>query len=273
MQDSWPIGQDRRVTVVRVDVGGQALDLDAEFTPATGPADRPALVFLHEGLGSLGLWRSFPAEVRAACGGPATLVYSRAGYGRSGPAPRPWPVTYMHHEADAVLPALLSAFGIERPVLIGHSDGASIALLCAGTGQDVAALVVLAPHVFVEDLSVASIAQVRETYRTTGWRERLARHHDSGDDTFYRWNDVWLDPNFRSWNIEDRLRQITCPVLAVQGEDDEYGTLRQLDAIGAGVAGPVRRLVLPGVGHAPHVDAPVAVRDAIVGFLSDAQLT
>ena len=154
-------------------------------------------MFLHEGLGSIELWRSFPDAVREGAGGPATLVYSRAGYGRSGPAVLPRPVTYMHHEADVVLPAVLDRFAIDRPVLVGHSDGASIALLHAGAGHPVRGLVLLAPHVFVEDVSVASIADARRDFETTGLRDRLARYHDDVDAAFRGWNDVWLSPEFR----------------------------------------------------------------------------
>jgi pimeloyl-ACP methyl ester carboxylesterase len=246
-----------------VDVGGVALDV--EHTPGTGPA----LVFLHEGLGSLGLWRSFPDDVRRACGDRELLVYSRRGYGRSAPAPLPRSVSYMHDEADVVLPAVLERFGVERPVLIGHSDGASIAVLYAGAGRPVHALVLLAPHVFVEDRSIEGIEAARRAYRDGDLAARLARHHDDPDGTFRGWNDVWLSPEFRSWNIEDRLPAVTSPVLLVQGAADPYGTIAQLDAIERGVAGPCRRVVLPGVGHAPHVEAPAETLAAVVGFVSE----
>jgi pimeloyl-ACP methyl ester carboxylesterase len=174
----------------------------------------------------------------------------------------------MHDEADVVLPALLEQFGVERPVLVGHSDGASIALLYAGAGRPVRALVLLAPHVFVEDRSIEGIEAARRAYRNGDLAVRLARHHDNPDATFRGWNDVWLSPEFRSWNIEDRLPAVTCPVLLVQGAADPYGTVAQLDAIERGVAGPCRRVVLPGVGHAPHAEAPaetLAVVGAFVG--------
>ena len=249
-----------------VDVGGRTLDV--AVTPAAAPSPRPPLVFLHEGLGSIQQWRTFPSAVRTAVGGPAMLVYSRAGYGRSGPAELPRPVDYMHEEADVVLPALLAHLDLQRPVLVGHSDGASIALLHAGGGHDVAALVLLAPHVFVEDVSVASIAGARDAFATTDLPARLGRYHDDPEATFRGWNDVWLSPAFRSWNIEERLPAIRAPVPVVQGADDPYGTTAQLDAVGAGVPGPVERLVLPGVGHAPHLDAPEAVLRAVVGFVA-----
>jgi pimeloyl-ACP methyl ester carboxylesterase len=253
------------VTRCRVEVDGAALD--ARFVPAAGGAGAP-LVFLHEGLGSLDLWRDVPDAVRERVGRPRLLVYSRRGYGRSDPADLPRPVSYMHHEAAVVLPAVLAHFGLDRPVLVGHSDGASIALLHAGAGHPVAALVLIAPHVFVEDVTVASIAAAGRDYETTGLRARLARHHDDVDATFRGWNDIWLDPAFRAWNIEASLPGVTCPVLLVQGDADPYGTTAQLDAVESRVAGPVRRLVLPGAGHAPHLDAPEAVVDEVAAFLA-----
>jgi pimeloyl-ACP methyl ester carboxylesterase len=227
----------------------------------------PALVFLHEGLGSVSMWRRVPAALHDATG-RRVVTYSRAGYGRSGPVSLPRPVMYMHHEADVVLPALLAQLGIDRPVLVGHSDGASIALLYAGAGHRVTALVLLAPHVIVEDVTVTSIAAAREAYASTDLRAKLARHHDDVDTAFRGWNDVWLSPAFRAWDITDRLQAIDVPVLVIQGDADAYGTLRQLDLIEAGVSGPVRRLVLTGVGHAPHLEASDAVLAAIATFVA-----
>jgi pimeloyl-ACP methyl ester carboxylesterase len=241
------------------------VDLDVEDRP--GP--EPAIVLLHEGLGSIGLWRDVPRALHDATG-RRTVAYSRAGYGRSGPVPLPRPLTYMHHEADVVLPALFTALGIERPVLVGHSDGASIALLAAGAGLPVAALVLLAPHVIVEGVSVAAIAAARAAYAETDLRDRLARHHDDVDVAFRGWNDAWLDPAFRDWNITDRLPGITAPMLVIQGADDPYGTTRQLDLIEAGVRGPFERLVLPGVGHAPHLEDEATVFAAIVAVTARA---
>jgi pimeloyl-ACP methyl ester carboxylesterase len=249
-----------------VDVGGTALDV--EHTPAAPDAPPLApLVFLHEGLGSIGLWRSFPADVRRACGEPEVVVYSRQGHGRSAPITTPRPVTYMHDEADAVLPAVLARFGITSPILVGHSDGASIALLYAGGGGVVDGLVLLAPHVFVEDRSIEGIASARVSYRDGDLAERLARHHDDPEGMFRGWNDVWLSPEFRAWNIEDRLGGVTCPVHLVQGDADPYGTLAQLDAIEGGVGGVCTRVVLPGVGHAPHLEAPEETLAAVVAFV------
>ena len=178
-------------------------------------------------------------------------------------------VDYMHTEADVVLPALLERLGIERPVLIGHSDGASIALLYAGAGNVVAGLVLLAPHVFVEDCSIAGIDAARVAYQEGDLAGRMVRYHRDSESTFRGWNDVWLSPAFRSWNIEDRLPRIDAPILLIQGADDQYGTLAQLDAIERGVVGPCQRIVLPDVGHSPHLEAPAATRDAVVAFIRD----
>lgn len=263
------VGDDGPVTVGAttkfVEVDGASLD--TLVLRADHGHRGPTVVLLHEGLGSVGLWRNFPAALYAAAGGPELVVYSRAGYGHSGPAAMPRSVDYMHHEADVVLPALLSALRVERPVLVGHSDGASIALLYAGAGHAVAGLVLIAPHVFVEDITVASIEAAREAYATTDLRARLARHHDDVDHTFRGWNDVWLSPEFRAWNIEERLAGIRCPVLLVQGEDDAYGTTDQLDRIAADVHGAVRRLEVPGAGHAPHLEAAESTVAAVATFI------
>jgi len=208
------------------------------------------LVFLHEGLGSIAQWRDVPAQIADATGS-AAFVYSRRGYGASDPVEVPRPLTYMHDEA-AALPALLAEEGITAPILVGHSDGASIAILAAGGGLAVKALVLIAPHVFVEDISVVSIAKARDAYQTGDLRAKLARHHRDVDGAFWGWNRAWLDPEFRRWNIESCLPRITAPVLVVQGEADEYGTMLQVEAIRRGLAGPCEVLVVPGAGHAPH---------------------
>jgi pimeloyl-ACP methyl ester carboxylesterase len=239
--------------------------VDLDVADAAG--GEPALVLLHEGLGSIELWRGFPAALRTLTG-RRSVVYSRAGYGHSGPVPLPRPVTYMHHESDVVLPELLAALGVEQPILIGHSDGASIALLHAGARHPVAGLVLLAPHVVVEDVTVASIAAARRAYTTTDLRAKLSRYHDRVDVAFGGWNDVWLSPAFRSWAITERLSAITAPVLVIQGDADPYGTARQLDLIADGVSGPVEQRLLPGVGHAPHLEAPDEVATAIVSFVA-----
>jgi len=231
-------------------------------------AGAPTLVFLHEGLGSLSLWKEFPADLAAATGA-AALVYSRYGYGNSDPIAARRDVDYMHTEALESLPELLGALGIANPILIGHSDGASIALIHAGTGRwPVRALVLEAPHVFVEDLTVESIEAAREVYRSTDLKQRLARYHADPDNAFWGWNDIWLDPAFRRWNIEASLPGVTCPVLAIQGADDEYGTLAQLDAIERGLRGPFERLVLAQCKHSPHRDQPRATLEAIAQFIA-----
>jgi pimeloyl-ACP methyl ester carboxylesterase len=224
----------------------------------------PALVFLHEGLGSVALWRDFPAALAAATGRRA-LVYSRAGHGDSPTPQRPRTPRFMHDEALHVLPALLARHDIADPILVGHSDGGSIALIHASR-HPVSGLVLLAPHVFVEDLSVQSIEAARETFATTDLRERMARYHRDPEATFRLWNDIWLAPEFRDWNIEDVLGSVDCPVLAIQGEHDQYGTLAQIDAIEAGVKGPFTRAVLDA-RHAPHLEAPDETLQAAARFI------
>jgi len=247
-----------------IDVAGHRL----ECVRVSGAKAAPTLVFLHEGLGSVALWKDFPARVAAATG-CAALVYSRAGYGRSSPAALPRAPDYMHVEALTVLPALLDRLGIADPILIGHSDGASIALLHAGSGKrPVRALVALAPHVFVEDMSIASIDEVRRQYETTDLREKLARRHADPDAAFRGWNDIWLAPAFRGWNIEGCLPGVRCPLLLIQGRDDEYGSAAQLDAIERQAGGTVARLELADCRHSPHRDQPEATLAAIVDFVA-----
>jgi pimeloyl-ACP methyl ester carboxylesterase len=241
-----------------VNVGGVELET-SEIAGA-----EPALVFLHEGLGSLALWRDFPARLAEATGRRA-LIYSRAGHGASDVPEADRTPRFMHDEALDVLPELLRVAGIERPVLVGHSDGGSIALIYAN-GHPVSALVLLAPHVFVEDVTVASIEQARETFETTNLGERMARHHRDAERTFRLWNDIWLAPEFRDWNIEDVLAGVTAPTLLIQGEHDQYGTLAQIEAIERGVSGPVRRRVLD-CRHAPHLEAPEETLAAAAEFL------
>jgi pimeloyl-ACP methyl ester carboxylesterase len=239
-----------------------------EYAAIPGDAAATAnLVFLHEGLGSVALWRDFPRKLATRLRAPA-VVYSRFGYGASdGLTSRRTP-RFMHDEALTVLPALLDKLGIDRPILIGHSDGASIALIhAAAAGRPVRALACLAPHAFVEPVCVESIAKVRRSYFDTDLRQRLARYHTRVDDAFLGWADIWLDPAFLPWSIEDHLGGVDQPLLLVQGRDDEYGTLAQLDRIEAGVKGPTRRLVLDRCGHSPHRDQEAAVADAIVAFV------
>ncbi len=238
--------------------------------PATHAPDRAPLVFLHEGLGSLALWRDFPDEVHAATG-RRVVVFSRHGYGNSAVVREPRDVGYMHDEAREVLPELRAALGLDRPVLVGHSDGGSIALIHAGTPgmPPVEALVLLAPHVVVEDESIAGIEQARETWLSTDLEQRMGRHHRDAAATFWGWNDIWLSPAFRSWDITEVLGDVACPVLAIQGVDDQYGTLHQLDLIESGCAGPVRRVHLDACGHAPHLEQPERTCEAVLAFLDE----
>ena len=233
---------------------------------------QPLLVFLHEGLGSVSMWRDFPARLCEALGCRG-LVYSRPGYGRSSlrPAGEALGLDFMHRQAFEVLPSMLRALGIdaeqEKPWLFGHSDGGSIALLYAARFTEaVAGAIVLAPHILVEDLSVASIVQARQAYAETDLRQRLAKHHDDPDSVFRGWNDVWLQPQFRSWSIEDEITRIRCPLLAIQGVDDTYGTLEQIRGIARRLP-QTRLLALADCGHAPHRDQPAAVIAAVQAVL------
>ena len=247
---------------------GAPLSLEYQWVGAS-ESDYPVVVFLHEGLGSIGLWKDFPEQL-CSRNGFTGLVFSRYGYGRSTPRPanERWPVTFMHAQAEEVLPAFLAALGIEKPWLFGHSDGGSIALLHAARFPEaVSGIVVAAPHIFVEDRTVASIEQARETYLSTDLRARLGRYHADPDSAFWGWNDIWLDPAFRAWNIEDRLPHIRCPVLAVQGEDDEYGTLEQIRGIQK-KAPQTRLLILPRCGHSPHRDQPEALIQEVARFIA-----
>ena len=247
----------------------EVLGVSLEVQRIAGPAQGPTLVFLHEGLGSVALWRNWPERLceRLGCAG---LVYSRQGYGQSAPRPevrgtgrlRP---DYMHREALQVLPALLSELGIPCPVLVGHSDGGTIALLHAAH-HAVSACIVLAPHVMVEDVSVRSIEAAREAFEHGPLRARLAPFHADVDGAFWQWNDIWLSPDFRSYDIRQEIASISAPLLAIQGEDDPYGTLAQIDDIAAAVP-HAQLLKLAQCGHSPHRDQPEAVAQAIADFL------
>lgn len=229
----------------------------------------PSLVFLHEGLGSVSLWRDFPDKLCRQIGAPG-LVYSRRGYGKSSALAGPRAADFMHKEALEVLPEVLSSLGINRPVLVGHSDGASIALIYATHApENVAGLVLMAPHVMVEPVSISSISKISKTYHTSDLRTRLARYHDHVDDAFLGWSDIWLSPEFLHWTLLDECQRLKSPALLIQGENDEYGTLAQLDAIeaAAGNAG-IQRLVLSRCGHSPWRDQETLVLDAIAGFVS-----
>jgi pimeloyl-ACP methyl ester carboxylesterase len=218
----------------------------------------PTFVMLHEGLGSVSMWKDFPMQLARATRSNV-VVYSRHGYGQSAALHAPRSVRYMHDEALIVLPQFLDTLGIRNPILFGHSDGASIALIHAGgSDRKVGGIVVLAPHVFVEDLSVASIAAAKVAYATTSFRERLKRYHDDVDSVFWSWNDIWLDVAFRAWNIEEYLPRISCGILAIQGHSDEYGSMEQVERI-ARVARDVAVLKLANCRHSPHRDQPDAV--------------
>jgi pimeloyl-ACP methyl ester carboxylesterase len=231
------------------------------------PADAPTIVMLHEGLGSADLWGEFPQALQAATGA-GIFLYSRAGYGASTPAKLPRPVDYMHIEALDVLPKLLDQIGFRRGLLLGHSDGASIAAIYAGSHQDhrVEGVAMIAPHFVVEDISVASIARIKTAYETTELKTKLARWHKDVDNAFYGWNGAWLNPAFRNWDISEYLAYIRVPVAILQGVDDEYGTMRQVEIAKEECYCPVDVTVIPGAGHAPHREAPGATFDAISEF-------
>jgi len=250
------------VQVCQVEVHGRVLEVQ-RFSERR---QAPELVFLHEGLGSVSHWRDFPLRVAQATG-CAVTVYSRYGSGNSDVLREARGVRYMHEEALDALPELLSRLEIDSPILVGHSDGASIALIHAGTHDRVCALVLLAPHIFVEDLSLASIADAKVKFETTNLAERLARHHRDAQRTFWGWNDIWLHPLFRNWNIEEYLPRITCPVLVIQGFEDQYGTMKQVEAIQRQVAGPVEVLALENCRHSPQRDQPEATLRAIATFV------
>ena len=232
------------------------------------PDQAPTLVLLHEGLGCAGLWGDFPDKLAQATG-CGLLVYSRAGYGQSSPVPLPRPLNYMHNEAREILPRLLDEIGFKRGLLIGHSDGASIAAIYAGSQQDhrVGGLVLIAPHFFTEDSGIAAIAETRKAYASGDLRVRLARWHADVDNAFIGWADAWLDPDFRNWDITEYLAYIRVPVLVVQGVDDQYGTVKQIEAAEQECYCPVEVAMLPGARHSPQRDAPEATLKAISEFV------
>lgn len=248
-----------------IDVDGARLAY--EWHGEDAPAAR-TLVFLHEGLGAGRGWHDLPPRLAAALGARA-LVWDRRGYGRSEPLRAPLEPSFMHEEALRVLPRLLERLAVEDPVLVGHSDGASIALLYAGSGRPVRALALEAPHVLVEDLTVASIARVRDRYASdAGFREAMARQHERPDELVRAWTGAWLSEAFRGWSIESSLPAIACPILLIQGDRDEYGTLRQVETIRSRAAGPVELVVLPGCAHAPHRERPERVLAELRAFLA-----
>ncbi len=226
------------------------------------------LVFLHEGLGSVALWRDFP-QAAADVTHRRSLIYSRYGYGQSTVLQEPFTTRYMHDEGSVTLPALLDALEFEAPILIGHSDGASIALLHAGmTNRPVSGLILMAPHVFVEDISITAIQEIGRQFAASNLAEKMSRYHRNPERTFRGWNDIWLHPDFRTWNIEEYLPAVQCPVLIIQGDGDEYGTLDQVRAIENAVSGPCETHILNDCKHSPHRDQRALVLDLINGFVS-----
>lgn len=237
-----------------------------EAVELPGDAARSALVLLHEGLGSVGLWRGFPAALAEATG-RRVIAFSRFGHGRSDVPPRPRTPAFFHEEALEVLPELLAQLDAPEPILVGHSDGGSIALIHAAH-HPVTGVVLLAPHVVVERITTDAIRETRRAYTENGLRERMARHHDDPDAAFRGWCDVWLDPAFEHWSLEGEAAALTAPALLIQGAEDPYGTLDQLDRIEARAPGDVQRLVVAG-GHSPHLEQPELVLAAIAGFTED----
>jgi len=232
------------------------------------PADAPTLVLLHEGLGSVGLWRDIPQRLAEATG-CGVFAYSRFGYGQSDPVTLPRPMTYMHDEALHVLPNVLNAAGIRRAIMIGHSDGGSIAAIHAGATQDprLLGLVLIAAHFFVEDLNIEAIEQIRQTYEQGDLRQRLARHHRDVDVAFHGWNGAWLDPRFRKFDITEYLPLIRVPILALQGADDPYGTEEQLHVLQRHVRAPLDVQLIPQARHSPHLEAKEPTLAAITAFV------
>ncbi|HEX7381507.1 MAG TPA: alpha/beta hydrolase [Nevskiaceae bacterium] len=256
---------------IGVDAHGQRFEIEYRFV-GSDAADAPWLVIMHEGLGSVAMWRDFPQRLCEACG-VRGLVYSRPGYGESSrcEADRHWQPDYMHRHARHVLPALLAALHAPpRYHLLGHSDGGSIALIHAAAFPGrVASAIVLAPHILVEDISVKSIAEAKVAYRDADLRRPLARYHADVDWVFWRWNDIWLSPAFRDWSIRELLPEIRCPVLAIQGHQDPYGTMAQIDGIAAALpAGQCQLVKLDQCGHSAHRDQPDKVIEAVSGFLA-----
>ena len=241
------------------------LRLEYRDFPAAGEG-LPTLLLLHEGLGCVAMWRDFPAKLAAATA-CRVVVWSRPGYGGSQPYPEERKKGYMHREAEESLPALIAALHIERPLLVGHSDGGSIALLFAGAFPEVPlGIAVLAPHEFVEEVTLVGIRAARSIWESTDWPTKLGRYHLDAVRVFEEWNDTWLSPLFRDWNIEQYLPKIRCPVLAIQGEDDEYATMRQIEVIAEQVPG-TELLKLPNCGHTPQRDQEAAVLAALLAFV------
>lgn len=255
-----------------LDVDGVRLEYMSIGDHGVGGA---GLVLLHEGLGCVRMWRNFPQRLHEASG-RQVFVYSRRGYGRSDAKPAPWSIEYMHEEGLHILPRVLAAANLDDVILVGHSDGASIALIYAGGVESHSArgLVLMAPHVFNEAVCVESIEKARVAYQHTELRSRLQRYHgDNVDDAFHGWNGAWLDPGFLEWNIEQYLPAVTVPTLLIQGRQDQYGTARQVEAIERQIDAPVKCRMLSDCGHSPHIDQPQAVLDSIKHFLDTGRLS
>ena len=254
-----------------LEIAGQRLEVRRVGPP---PDAAPTILLLHEGLGCASLWRDFPERLAAATG-LGVMAYSRAGYGASSPCALPRPLSYMHDEARETLPAVLDAIGFRRGLLLGHSDGASIAAIYGGSrlGPRPDGLILLAPHFFTEDMGIAEIARAKAAYLEGDLRARLARHHGANVDcAFWGWNGAWLDPDFRKWEIRAVLPEITAPMLVIQGADDPYGTLDQVETARAQSGGPVETVVLDDCGHAPHRDQPARTIAAVAAFATGLDL-
>jgi pimeloyl-ACP methyl ester carboxylesterase len=253
-----------------------AIELDGKTIEAKwwgpGPEEAPTIVMLHEGLGCVALWRDTPAKLAEATG-CGVFAYSRFGYGASSPVPLPRPLTYMHDEALKNLGPIMDSAGIKRAVLLGHSDGGSIATIYAGGVQDfrLRGAILIAAHFFTEDMGIASIEAAKTAYETTNLREKLARYHADADNAFRGWNGAWLDPDFRNWRIDDYIPTIRVPVLLVQGSADEYGTLAQFDCFAKEAYCPVETAIIDGAGHSPHLSHPAQTLPAIESFIARIQ--
>lgn len=254
---------------------GERLDLKIGAARLEGtchgppPSEADTIVLLHEGLGCVALWRDFPKKLARATG-RGVFLWSRAGYGRSSPCPLPRPLDYMEIEAREVLPQVLNAIGFRRGLLLGHSDGASIAACYLGSHADhrVRGLILIAPHFFTEAEGLAEIARARDAYMAGDLRSRLAKYHDDPDTAFKGWNDAWLDPEFRDWDITDTLAHIRVPILALQGRDDPYGTLAQVETLATRAPCPVARFLPADCGHAPHLKRPDETLEQIAAFIA-----
>ncbi|MDJ0945698.1 MAG: alpha/beta hydrolase [Kiloniellales bacterium] len=257
----------------QLEIGAARLEY-RRWSPEPGAARNgaPTLILLHEGLGCLALWRDFPERLAAATG-LGVLAYSRAGYGGSTPCALPRPLTYMHDEAREVLPAVLDAVGLARGVLLGHSDGASIAAIYAGSRPDprISGLVLIAPHFFTEPEGLAAIAAAKLAYETGDLRDRLAKYHRNVEAAFRGWNEAWLDPGFETWDLTEFLPGIEVPLLLIQGADDSYGSARQVETARDLAPGPSEIHLLPACRHSPHLERPEETLAAIRSFLETGQ--